>query len=258
MDWSQITSAEKNGELDTLEQHTSSGEVARIGVIPDIHFPNHDERAVEACLRGIEGSTHIVILGDLLDCYDLSKFIKDPSRRETFQDELDMGKDFLSNLRERFPDAEIHFIEGNHEQRIKRYLQSNATALASLRNLELQKLLELGESGIIHHNRAGVALFGMRFKHGDVVAQEACYTAKREASKEWSSGASGHTHRLGVWRSTKGGNIIEWAESGCLCTVNPEYVDGEPNWQQGFVTITVFENRMPKVEAHLIVNGEVM
>lgn len=43
-----------------------------------------------------------------------------------------------------------------------------------------------------------------------------------------------NTHRLAIYYNRTPERDLMWAESGCLCELNPEYVDA-PNWQQGFL-----------------------
>ena len=46
-----------------------------------------------------------------------------------------------------------------------------------------------------------------------------------------------HTHRIGVHYKTKyDGSVFTSIENGCLCDLNPTYVN-HPNWQQGFSII---------------------
>ena len=55
----------------------------------------------------------VVFVGDLIDCYTLSDFLKDPRRIATLQEELDEANRVLSELYRLCP--EIEFFEGNHE-----------------------------------------------------------------------------------------------------------------------------------------------
>lgn len=43
-----------------------------------------------------------------------------------------------------------------------------------------------------------------------------------------------NTHRLSCYYYRTPERYLAWYESGCLCDLNPEYID-EPNWQQGFL-----------------------
>ena len=43
-----------------------------------------------------------------------------------------------------------------------------------------------------------------------------------------------NTHRLSAYYYKTPERYLAWFEAGCLCDINPEYVDN-PNWQQGFL-----------------------
>ena len=75
----------------------------------------------------------------------------------------------------------------------------------------------------------------MLVKHGSVVRKFAGYTAKAEFEKNGCSGVSAHTHRLATYRQSNESGDYIWVESGCLCKLDAEYLNGETaNWQQGF------------------------
>ena len=92
-------------------------EVARRELIlADLHIPYHDPLAVEAALS-FGDRFHpdlIVILGDLIDMYDISPFIRRP-RNFNLRQELEKARQFLEDLRARFPTTKIIVVEGNHE-----------------------------------------------------------------------------------------------------------------------------------------------
>ena len=58
----------------------------------------------------------VVFVRDLIDCYTLSDFLKDPRKITTLQEELDEANRVLSELYRLCP--EIEFFEGNHEYRL--------------------------------------------------------------------------------------------------------------------------------------------
>jgi len=112
--------------------------------INDLHLPYEDKTAVKMALNFIrdEQPGRIHLLGDACDLYSISRFDKDPNRRLNLQEELDAVRDWLTELRDAAPRAKIIYSEGNHEFRLKKYLRSEAKALAGLRALSLDKLLD--------------------------------------------------------------------------------------------------------------------
>ena len=102
-------------------------------IIADLHIPYHDELAVETALSigEEEGVNTITILGDLIDFYQISSFAKNP-KKKSVEEELRMTKKFLEDLRARFPKAKILYLEGNHSQRVQRYLWQKAPEIYAL------------------------------------------------------------------------------------------------------------------------------
>jgi len=212
----------------------------RIAKLNDPHIPYEDNRAMEVAFNFVEETEpEIIVLDEWFDCYALSKFSKDPKRRLGLQGELDRTQKWLWRLRNRFPKTQIKMVESNHDRRLKKYLNSQAPELSYLRCLDFAHLLGLDGLGIPY-----LPHFTYRkilFKHGDLVKKDSCATAKAEFLKEGMSGASGHTHRGGVfYKRLRGGNY-SWTECGCLCRLDPDYIDGTADWIQG-VGLFTFED----------------
>ena len=212
---------------------TNQAYKTKIVQINDIHIPFQDKATLKVLYKFLEDfkPDQIVIAGDMLDFYELSTFDKDPKRKFCIQDEIDQSYEFLKELK-KYCD-EIHFIKGNHEARLKRFLWKNPS-LASIKVLELPKLLNLDTLGIFYHDFEYI-YNNFRYTHGTIVRQESGATAKAELLKYGNSMASGHTHRLGMYLKTDSRGTVAAYEGGCLCGLQPEYVDGIPNWTQGFI-----------------------
>jgi len=205
-------------------------------IVPDVHVPYHDESAVQACLevaRSIRPKW-VIFLGDFLDCYKVSRWSKNPERTETLQDEIEQGKELLARFRQAAPGAACIFIAGNHEDRIRRYLW-DAPGLSSLKCLDVAELLGLEKMGFIRCYKYGERHrhFGTLLEHGNIARRRSGYTAHGMLDARQVSGVSGHTHRLAhVHRTSQAGHTY-WIEAGCLCSLDPEYIQGAPDWQHG-------------------------
>lgn len=101
-------------------------------VFGDVHIPYQDDLAIEAMLSFAEKEniSSIIILGDLVDFYQISTFEKNPKYR-SIPEEIKLAKKFLIDLKKRFK-CEIILKEGNHEYRLKRYLLKNAKEIYEL------------------------------------------------------------------------------------------------------------------------------
>lgn len=224
-------------------------------VISDIHYPYHDAKAIKCVLDFIQDKDidTIILNGDILDFYDVSSFDKDPDRVNSLQKEIDMSTKFFKKLRTIKPDARIVFIKGNHEYRLERYLKKHPE-LYSLDALKLPNLLDLKKYNIEYSDK-GIKLGNLKIIHGTIVRKFSGYTARAEMEKNDCSGISGHTHRLAVYYKRTPSRDLMWAESGCLCDLNPEYIDN-PSWNQGFLYGTTYKDSFSIMPVP-IVNGKV-
>ena len=93
-------------------------------VLSDVHCPFQSNDVCNMALAFIrEHKPSIVhLLGDISDFYSVSRFVKDPSRKEDLQSDLNDTKTFLSRIRDAAPASRIIFSEGNHEFRLRRFL----------------------------------------------------------------------------------------------------------------------------------------
>lgn len=225
----------------------TEGRIVTALLYGDTHVPHHDPTAI-AVIQAIAEDTKpdfIVHMGDLLDCYSLSRFDKDPERRETLQDEIDQARAHLATMRLASPTSRFLWLEGNHELRLQKTLWNLEGPAAILGQLTAFKkaltwpaLLGLDELGVefVPASEQTQRKFLPKFvlKHGTVVSAKSGATAAKEQLKYNKSGASGHTHRLGQFfhRDLNGSHI--WLETGCTCGLNPEYA-ADPDWMQGAV-----------------------
>lgn len=213
----------------------------KIVVASDFHIPFHSVDLLKAFVTFLKDykPTMIILNGDIVDFYDLSRFDKDPKRIGVLQTELDIAYSVLYMIKASCPDSKLVYVKGNHEDRLKKFLWKNPS-ISSLRDLELERLLRLEDFGNIElveeYSYQGKVLF----THGDLVRKHSGYSAKAEFEKSLTSGVSGHTHRLGSHYVTTGKGNEFWIESGCMCKTNASYIKGVPNWQNGFVVIETY------------------
>ena len=84
-------------------------------LVPDTHFPFQDQPLVNECLDFIQEvkPKGVHLIGDLMDCYPLSRFDKNPRRKHTIQDELDEAGEFLDGevgVRDKYVAFGFHFV----------------------------------------------------------------------------------------------------------------------------------------------------
>ncbi len=210
--------------------------------LSDAHGIFVDKRAWKSAVGFVRDQRpgHVHLIGDMIDFYGLSKFLKDPSRKYDLQYECDFTYDLLAEIREAAGDATIRFSEGNHENRLKRFLLGNAPALAELRALTVPELLRFDDLGIKWHSqdqdpyRIGPCVVA----HGELVRKRSGSTAIANIEKYGTCFWGGHTHRLAKVNYRNATGTYGGYENGCLCQLNPEYVRC-PDWQQGWGVLTI-------------------
>lgn len=220
-----------------VEETMKKRSYQKVLMIPDMHVPFHDKKWLDSLLQfaEINKPDTVFIMGDLVDFYAISRFVKNPLRALKLQEEINVARNVLKRIKATCPTSKIVFIRGNHEARLQKYLWSTAQELSGLDCLNVPELLGLKELGMIYAEKGRYNFCGEVIKHGSVVRKFSAYTAKAETEKHGKSGTSGHTHRAGVYFQSDDSGDISWIETGCGCRLDQEYMEGEkPNWQQGW------------------------
>ena len=207
--------------------------------LPDAHGIRCDWRAISgACafLRYYQPAL-VTLLGDNIDFEGMSRFDKPAESMFSLGEDIEACQKFLRLVRESAPNARILYLKGNHEARFQKYLWKHPeiAAILKFKNTDLPKIIEVADHGVewldTGHFQATDELL---FKHGNSVRSRSAYSAMAELEKNGLSGASGHTHRLGMHYKTDRRGMRVWAESGCLCDLNPPYAEGQTmDWQHG-------------------------
>lgn len=197
----------------------------------------------------------LILAGDIMDCASISRFIKNAERKEDLQDEFDDCHELLWELRHSVPkNTKIIYIEGNHEARLIKYLNSNAPAIATLRTNKIAYQLKFKELGITY-SKDGIWLGDLFVYHGSLVRNKSSYSAHAELAKNGCSGISGHCHRDGKAAVRQRGGQLCWWENFCMCDLSPDYIEGIADWTQGWSLVTLIGKR-PYVEQVAVLGGK--
>ena len=220
----------------------------KICAFGDLHIPYHSPECVALLFQFLKDTQPdwIYILGDLLDCWELSHFRKFPVMNgNDFQKEIELTKKYFADIFQTCPKTKVVYIEGNHEFRIKSYLMERAKELYFLPSLRLEYLLELHKYPQVHfyelrnkskfsHNFSKLGY--LRLGHADMSRKEAGATAKGLRDELGCNVITGHTHKLAFTPKKYADGVLQGWEAGCLCKLNPDYMSN-PNWQNGFLFI---------------------
>lgn len=218
--------------------------------VNDAHMPFHHKPSVQKSLDALEIVKPDILLtgSDLVDFYSLSRYDKNPKRSYQIQDDIDIAHDFLAEQRRLVgPTCKIHYLEGNHEARLKKYLKRDAKALANLRALSLRELLDIGSLDISLHTYGKLVKIGdVYYTHGSTHLSGGGNTARSHMRRVGGSVSVGHCHRLAVVHERKDTGWFTGFEGGCLCRLDQEYVLEDwalsrMDWQHGF-QIHIFKN----------------
>lgn len=220
-------------------------------VIPDLQVPDHDQRAVDLVCRFIEDTQPDALLcvGDEADSPEPARWNKNLAMEYslTLQKGLDKTHDVLAQFRNALGDKPFHLQRSNHTDRIKTYINRYAPALASLRELEYQRLIRIDELGIQWHDQPYPFAPGWLLAHGDEgpLSRIPASTSMGLARRWGRSVVAGHTHRFGLQHdhSVVSGRITRHlfgVEAGHLMRLSAAHYlkAGSGNWQQGVVLIT--------------------
>jgi len=217
----------------------SSKKEERVLVISDLHIPFEDKGLVELVVfdfgKDFKPDT-IILNGDVVDNYSLSRYLKIPSKSQPLEVELLEAEQFLRRLRAAFPAARIIYVFGNHEFRLEAKLLSLMPELYT--TLGLESLLHLEELRIEVVHEPYKENFWMYHEwavgHFDKAVGNAGATAMSLLRNKGCSVVQAHTHRCGVSYITGLTETMIGIESGCLCILDGTYIL-KPNWQHGFV-----------------------
>lgn len=210
----------------------------------DIHYDKHEPELWDCALQAIEWiKPHRVVFGgDLTDQHLISRW-NEVKRRAMSDGEVsyavkkdlqEAGDIFFGSIREIIPNAVIDFVEGNHDERARKWQHSN-TDIAIERFCED---MQMNKYNVNWHPRCG---FRLRkefiIKHGDYTSMN---NAKKEYEMSQCGGWSGHKHDENSFNKTlnQTSRRYRWDSAPTMCRVDYDYGFGQSglaNWPQGFL-----------------------
>ncbi len=213
-----------------------------------MQVPYHDVRslaAVEKYMAAHRWDGYLNI-GDFLDFDCISSFNKNAPRRKEGKrlwKDIAIANDILDRhqamVRANNRHARFVLLEGNHEERLERWLDENPEweGYADLR--PLLRLAERDIQWVRSWSKGETFKVGKAtFLHGNYTNQ---YHPAKMATKYGDSVFYGHTHDMmnHAVASHLNPNKVHVGQSiGCLCEREQSYMKGKPtNWQQGFMVL---------------------
>lgn len=224
-------------------------------VYGDEHFPHHGPQNLNILYQILDFVNPNMTwgLGDTLDCEQLGRWPKDPFNRTSLKEECRMAAEHLGIVHALTPNAEHGWMEGNHEDRLRKEIWSamEKRSVGEVMSLPgVKEVLEwphqLGIDALgwetLTYTGAGGANHKLLFdklilKHGDKVGPKAGSAATKEREMYHKSGISGHTHRQAYIPRRDYSSTNGWWEQGLLGQIREDYV-AHADWQNGFSVVT--------------------
>jgi predicted phosphodiesterase len=121
-------------------------------ILPDIQYPFHDALVLSKIVKVIEDLQPDAIfqIGDAIDFPQVSRWTKGTAGEyaPTLQKHIDGFKGVLGELREAAPNARITWLEGNHDLRLRDFVQQYAAPLTTLDALSHENLFDLASHDV--------------------------------------------------------------------------------------------------------------
>lgn len=225
-------------------------------VIGDAHVGSHDNEDLSrfTLARNLivdQKPDQIIIIGDFMDMACLSAWDKDKRKimeGKRYEKEIAAGNESLDMLENKWPKnykPHKEFIEGNHSQRISRYLEINPTFDGKI---NLYKDIKLGERNWHwtdykqYYTDNEIGFTHVPFdKAKEISGQYVEYKAFNTTIK---SVVFGHTHNLATCNRKLEGqlDLQQSLNVGCFFDRDPDYVHGKrKDYWRGLVLLNCWK-----------------
>jgi predicted phosphodiesterase len=218
----------------------------KVLILSDIHVPYHSIDAITAALQYAKKSKPDALLlnGDTIDCHRLSRFIKDPKKRN-FKLELDTFK-ALFDVFEKELKCKIYFKIGNHEERYEHFLYEKAGELVGIEEFEFENIIKARARGIeIIGDKRPMKLNNLWGIHGHEYVggiSAPVNPARGLFLKAKVSTFQGHNHQTSEHTEpTLTGKMVTTWSLGCLSELHPAYMPLN-KWNHGFAEVDLDPN----------------
>lgn len=249
--------------------------------LSDQHVPFHDKPLHQATIAWLSDHqpSRILLLGDLLDFDQVSRYARNDLHTATMQQTLDEGYGVLRDYRAACPNADIVCLAGNHEERLRAAVGKQLAAIINLKRpgdddgvLSVPFLLRFDELGIDFarsdvggYEHASIKVSPeLQAIHGWIAKKGSGSSARATLDHMRVSTIQGHTHRASSvfsteWTIDNEPRTLVALETGCLCEIKDGLSHApRPDWQQGFATASVRSNGRFICEQAVYVAGALM
>jgi hypothetical protein len=223
-------------------------------IFSDLHAPYYDKKAWHAlvCAAKRLKPRWIVAAGDILDCYSISKFAKDPKRRQTsLSDEVACVRGLLEEIGQHA--KYCHYISGNHEDRLRRSVWQYAPELSGAVR-SMPDLLGLDDIGWQYTDYGDAVELGDLLVTHDI-GKCGIYSLRQTHIQAWRQIAIGHSHRLGL-HTYHGKAAVSCGWLGDYDAIDYRHqIDCRAEWCHGFAVARITKSGLAHLTPVAIVNG---
>jgi hypothetical protein len=241
----------------------SKGDKPLVRVIAnDVHGSMMDRPAVDAFIADLKrwNPDEIILNGDIVECggflaaHHTLGYVAQTSY--SYQDDIEAANWFLDEIQKAAPKAVIHYLEGNHEDRVERWVvdqtmrhQRDAEFLRGL--VAPNALLQLDARGINFYRRSVEYVPGLPpgwIKLGKIFFVHELSGSKNAARDSVTRTAGNvvyaHTHREDSASVVLPGvGLVKAWNPGCLCQRQPLWRNSDPTgWSHGYAVQFVEES----------------
>jgi len=244
----------------------------RIAALFDVHAPYHSIEALTAALDFLSDKdiTTLLIGGDFFDFYGMSRYAKDPDKRNTAE-EIKIGVQLLKTIFNELNPEKVVFKYGNHDERFEHYIWQKFAEIPQLTDFEEMKQINLET---ILRNRLGkdfpidfvtdkriIKVGDLNVVHGHEFPSgitSPVNIARGLYLRAKANTMCGHSHKTSshVETDINGQMITTWSV-GALCELNPLYMPIN-SWNHGVALITLDESGIVDVQNKRIKNGRIV
>ena len=232
-------------------------------IFADVHIPFQNNDAIETMFNYTinKNLDFIIILGDLIDCFDISSFNKEPNKVR-LRKEIELAKKFLQELTRIYPKAKIYYKFGNHCKRYDTYLINHAPELYDISEIKLNVLLDLYNLGINYiEEERYIDLMGLYLLHGHEMKRSIINpinAARGLYLRTKTTSLVAHFHQKSEHPAkTISGKIQTCWSIGCLCQLNPKWLPIN-DWENGFALYERYDHNYWGIDNKKIIKNRVV
>jgi UDP-2,3-diacylglucosamine pyrophosphatase LpxH len=244
----------------------------RIAALFDVHAPYHSIEALTAALDFLSDKdiTTLLIGGDFFDFYGMSRYAKDPDKRNTAE-EIKIGVELLKTIFNELKPEKVVFKYGNHDERFEHYIWQKFAEIPQLTDFEEMKQINLET---ILRNRLGkdfpidfvtdkriIKVGNLSIVHGHEFPSgitSPVNIARGLYLRAKANTICGHSHKSSEHSETDiNGQMITTWSVGSLCELHPLYMPIN-SWNHGVALITLDESGVVDVQNKRIKNGRIV